>query len=52
MIFFRFLEQIRFRHLKKKKNCKNDFFSFFFFLFSQFKKKLDQKKGSCFNFSN
>ena len=26
------------------------FFHFYFFLFSQFLKKLDQKKDSCFNF--
>ena len=26
------------------------FFNFYFFLFSQFLKKLDKKKDSCFNF--
>ena len=35
MIFFRFLEQIRFKHLKKK-NFEKMIFFIFFFLFSQF----------------
>ena len=39
-IFFRFLEQIRFKHLKKNNFEIMIFFHFFFFIFLNFFKKI------------
>ena len=51
MIFF-FWNKLDLNIKKKKKIKIMIFFHFYLFLYSQFLKKLDQKKVNCFNFLN